>query len=222
MNNQNVSDISSSVAKYNNINITNADLKGNNEHFKTHRIILYGICAISLLCSLVSLCRTFPCSANFDYMGVIVSIFSGLITFLVGWQIFDLIKIEHIKSDIKNKQNEINFDIEQNKVEIHSSLCTMYRSGLERRYSDINAFRYTLNHLYLIIALHHTGEQERCDISADALIVTLSKFGKIHLTRQYYDTLIPLIREAIKCTSQKSSLLLNIMGYIAISDDMTI
>lgn len=54
---------------------------------------------VTMLCSLIALCRTFPIPLDFDYMGIIVSIFSLLVTILVGWNIYQIIDVKNIREN---------------------------------------------------------------------------------------------------------------------------
>ncbi len=65
---------------------------------------------LSLVFSIISLCRTFPrdCeSSGFDYIGVIVAVFSILVTILVGWNIYTALEIGKDMKMIKNEYTKI-------------------------------------------------------------------------------------------------------------------
>ena len=66
---------------------------------KIERLIVYPLLGIILLIILSVLCCICPRitseeNPGFDYMGVIVGIFSFLVTLLIGWQIWATIKID--------------------------------------------------------------------------------------------------------------------------------
>lgn len=66
---------------------------------KIERLIVYPLLGIILLIILSILCCICPRitseeNPGFDYMGVIVGIFSFLVTLLIGWQIWATIKID--------------------------------------------------------------------------------------------------------------------------------
>ena len=44
--------------------------------------------------SVIALCRSLPCVAGLDYMGVIVGILSLLVTVLIGWQVINYFMVE--------------------------------------------------------------------------------------------------------------------------------
>lgn len=61
----------------------------------------------TLVCSLIALCRTFPTSPCFDYMGIIVGVLSLLITVLMGWNIFTVIDMKNLKEETENRVNKM-------------------------------------------------------------------------------------------------------------------
>lgn len=76
------------------------------------------ISIISILFSIVSLCNSLPRTVNndnpgFDYMGIIVGVFSLLIAFLVGWQIYNSVENLNKIKDVEHSQNEIRHMIEK-------------------------------------------------------------------------------------------------------------
>ena len=126
-------------------NIISSELKGVNTnsidnnskidiHFNLYKrlftIALWGVGIISIA-NFVILCVLFPRSQElrFDYMGIIVAIFSILVTLLVGWQIYKTIGFEQktvaellrIEDDLTEKllsnqqslHKEIEYGIEQ-------------------------------------------------------------------------------------------------------------
>lgn len=72
---------------------------------KTHeRWLVYPFLGISLLVSVIAICRTHPrVELGFDYIGLIVGILALLVTMLIGWQIWNLIDFDR---RVKNKINE--------------------------------------------------------------------------------------------------------------------
>lgn len=70
---------------------------------KTGRIIIRISIATSLIMSVVALCRSLPCAADFDYMGVIVGILSMLVTTLIGWQVINYFMMEKLMRSYAEK-----------------------------------------------------------------------------------------------------------------------
>lgn len=71
----------------------------------------------TLVCSLIALCRTFPTSPCFDYMGIIVGVLSLLITVLMGWNIFSVIDVKNIRQDYEKLKVEMKSSIKEQEQE---------------------------------------------------------------------------------------------------------
>jgi len=67
------------------------------------------LCLVSIGISIVALANVYPSNAalRWDYLGIIVGIITVLITALLGWQVFSLIKLEEIRKNYK--QHEVKF-----------------------------------------------------------------------------------------------------------------
>lgn len=76
-------------------------------------IFLWIISVVSILCSIVAVCRTFcrNTELQFDYMGVIVAIFSLLVTLLVGWNIISVIDLKSYKRKYENLDKKISGEL---------------------------------------------------------------------------------------------------------------
>ena len=84
---------------------------------KIERLIVYPLLGIILLIILSILCCICPRitreeNPGFDYMGVIVGIFSFLVTLLIGWQIWATIKIDDkIEKAIQAERDKLKYEI---------------------------------------------------------------------------------------------------------------
>lgn len=93
---------------------------------------------LSLVFSIISLCRTFPrnCeSFGFDYMGVIVAVFSILVTILIGWNIYTALDIGKEmkiikKEQTKNKEHLKAFDEKINDTSYYWEGIIFFNQGL--------------------------------------------------------------------------------------------
>lgn len=162
------------------------------------------------------LCKEYPNNSNlgFDYMGVIAGILSLLVTILLGWQIFSIININRIKNDVLEKRIRIYMETEESKIELHGSLCDFYIAQLEKSFSNIVAFRYIINQLYLIIALVHVKDIERYHQHISILTEKLGDL-KIEIPKRQYDMILTLIKEA--AVFDKNNDLITALQYIKIS-----
>lgn len=74
---------------------------------KLKNIFLTTICSVSIVLSIVAICRCCPRSGGLDYLGCIVGILALLVTALIGWQIFNIVSIERYVSDAIDKKLEV-------------------------------------------------------------------------------------------------------------------
>lgn len=84
-------------------------------------IIVIALIAITALAT--AICKSYPrIGLNFDYMGIIVAIFSLLVTILMGWQIWNVVsvnkRIEQIETEWQQMQDSINKKIEERAIDI--------------------------------------------------------------------------------------------------------
>jgi len=101
MNNQNISNVNQSDITAN-INMS-CTQDGTRTTKKLHISFMYAVCGLSFLFSVVALCRALPRKAEFDYLGVIVSVLSLLVAILMGWNIWQVIKVQSIRDDVKRQ-----------------------------------------------------------------------------------------------------------------------
>lgn len=69
----------------------------------------------TLVCSLIALCRTFPTSPCFDYMGIIVGVLSLLITVLMGWNIYTVIDTKSEVNKLKEEREKLQEYVKANR-----------------------------------------------------------------------------------------------------------
>lgn len=89
------------------------------------RYIIYSLLAILIILDFILLCREYPRTSNlgFDYVGVIIAIFSLLITILIGWHISEVISIRNIRKDTdRNVEFKLKEQGEQIKNEIKDNM----------------------------------------------------------------------------------------------------
>lgn len=85
---------------------------------------------VTMVCSFIALCRTFPSDfgLDFDYIGIIVAIFSALITTLIGWNIFTALDL---KKDIKEHIEKSNKRIHEIEGELHKEVNKINSERIE-------------------------------------------------------------------------------------------
>lgn len=102
-------------------------------------IITVLMCAISLAISIVTLCISEPrAEMSFDYLGFLVGILSLLVTVLIGWNIYCLVDIRRMKSEIQAIRIDYLSAINQNKADVcHIAGDIFYRNLVgDKPYSD--------------------------------------------------------------------------------------
>lgn len=168
-----------------------------------------------LFVNIYSTCYLFPHneSLSFDYSGVIVAIFSLIVTILIGWQILSIINLNNIKNDVLEKRIKIYTDSEEAKIELHGSLCDFYINQLNQNPSSSTKFRYVINHLYLIIALCNVEDYIRCHEHISCLTKRLEQFGTLQISKDQFELVLRLIRQISKYDNVDNGMI-KILEYI--------
>lgn len=100
---------------------------------------------VTMVCSLIALCRTFPNNFgfDFDYIGIIVAIFSALVATLIGWNIYQVIDVKSIRKDFekwgidtkkeieKGTEKYIEIEIQKYLIQEETTFCNSYVSTKE-------------------------------------------------------------------------------------------
>lgn len=162
--------------------------------------------AISVISIALSIYATFICDKRIeaDWMSILIGILALLVTTLIGWQIFSIVKIDKIKNDIKERYNDIYILTENEKIELYATMSEMYISQMEKKFNDITSFRYAMNHLYLIITLDNLNEYKRCEKSISSLIKRINKIKPIKLSKERRLLLFKLISRASQCKTNNA------------------
>lgn len=153
-------------------------------------IIIIALIAIAAL--VIAICKSFPrLDLGFDYMGVIVAIFSTIVTLLLGWQIYNLFDIKSIAKDNDERKK----DYEALKIEFEN-----YKSFHDAQILDVRSHslfiqeRYVGVILYVIRCIKRYGELEykgfpiRESIFIDCLnnwLYAIEKFGNKNEKKEF-------------------------------------
>lgn len=99
---------------------------------------------VTMVCSFIALCRTFPTDTlDLDYMGIIVAIFSLIVTILLGWNIYQIIDVKSIRKDFekwgidtkkeieKETEKYIEIEIQKYLIQEETTFCNSYVSAKE-------------------------------------------------------------------------------------------
>lgn len=73
---------------------------------------------ITMVCSFIALCRTYPTiPLDLDYIGIIVAFFSALVATLIGWNIYAIIDVKSIRKDFETWKSDAAKDMKKDMVE---------------------------------------------------------------------------------------------------------
>lgn len=79
---------------------------------------------ITMVCSFIALCRTYPTiPLDLDYIGIIVAFFSALVATLIGWNIYTIIDVKSIRKDFEKwKEDTIREVREEAKIYVDKTI----------------------------------------------------------------------------------------------------
>ena len=145
---------------------------------------------MSLVISIVCLCRTYPRELGFDYLGWIVGILALLITILIGWQIYTVV-------DVRNSQKRYKEIVEEVSLTQHGVLAEQelvnwliyYRlvTGNDRPRSKSRLIYRAIACLYHYSCLENW---ELCNYVADALIESIETIDVSSLPKEEREELL--------------------------------
>lgn len=98
---------------------------------------------ISFLFSLAVLCKAFPRfieipnETGFDYIGFIIGVLSLLVTVLIGWNIYSVIDLRNIKSELEEVKSDSLFNSYKTSTVVFVSMSDFYQ-----RNNDVNNVFY--------------------------------------------------------------------------------
>lgn len=96
---------------------------------KWNIILLYISTIVSLSMSIIALCRQYPSSLSFDYSGIIVAIFSFLVTILIGWNIWTVIDVKQEWRENKEYTERLESELNEAKERLGKEQNTIRHYG---------------------------------------------------------------------------------------------
>ena len=133
-----------------------------------------------------------------SFVGVIVALLAIIVTFVLGWQIYNAIEIKEKVNEIVNLQKEqekLKAYIEQSKNEIkQANISNAFYHSTNMGLGAYNAGDYFSAYRFLLSALRHTLQLQN-PIDLKPTLVNLSNFAKeikgVHkISRHQYDEII--------------------------------
>lgn len=107
---------------------------------------------IAILFALIAIYTTRPYNWSSDFVGVIVTIITFLVTILIGWQIWELVKIHDIRKDLSCTEKNIRIEIQRSNKELDAK----YRCEISNFISLIRAARIGIvNHLIMCFTVYN-------------------------------------------------------------------
>ena len=139
-------------------------------------------CGIALLASgfalAIVLAERYPrTDLDFDYLGLIVGILALLVTVLIGWQIYSVIKIRETTKAISKTRAEFSLESERNLTQTYLSLSDFFYSrciGPDLPMSQIE-YKYIYYRISAILHASRTGDYETCKTIVKLLLETIRK-----------------------------------------------
>lgn len=125
---------------------------------------------ISFLFSLAVLCKAFPRfikipnETGFDYIGFIIGVLSLLVTVLIGWNIYSVIDLRNIKSELEEVKSASLFNSYKTSATVFGTMSDFYQ-----RNSDVNNVFY-----YNVLTLSSASKCGNTDL-VNKLIDTLKQ-----------------------------------------------
>jgi|GEM_PF-3834650 uncharacterized protein YneF (UPF0154 family) len=110
---------------------------------------------ISIIALFISCLRCEP--LEMDWMSVLVSILSILVTLLIGWQIYSVLDIKKTVKEIKSNTNKIQ---EETMARAYTSMMNQTSYIVEGRNEDDNCFNAISNGLYACKHYHLAGNSK--------------------------------------------------------------
>lgn len=150
---------------------------------------------VSFLFSLAVLCKAFPRlieipnETGFDYMGFIVGVLSLLVTVLLGWNIYSVIDLRNIKSELEDVKSTSRCNSYKTSVVVFASMSDFYQ-----RNNDVNNVFY-YNVLTLSYALKY-GDMELANNLIDELKKDMDS-NHLSFYENTKDTMIGLLYECV-------------------------
>lgn len=172
----------------------------NSERAEIHSGIAWAIIfsLAAIIMAVIALATVCPRNdLSLDYMGVIVGILSLLVTALIGWQVFNLIKIDRLKDNLETAEKritEVKKDAQKELYE-HSALMMSIHSkdhigkfdlhAVNKDYASLS-FAYSM----AVSALRYSLEANTDSIT-DSCLDTLSVCIRIAHTFKSWDDVFP-------------------------------
>lgn len=166
---------------------------------------------ISFLFSLAVLCKAFPRfieipnETGFDYIGFIIGVLSLLVTVLIGWNIYSVIDLRNIKSELKKVKSDSLFNSYKTSTVVFVSMSDFYQ-----RNNDVNNVFY-----YNVLTLSSASKYGNMEL-ANELIDILKQNKDPNQLSFYEDTKDTMIRLLYECAHEMPNLKYNINKIVDI------
>lgn len=123
--------------------------------------IKYGISLLAIIISIIALLISWlRCEPlEMDWMSVLVSILSILVTLLIGWQIYSVLDIKKTVKEIKTNTNKIQ---EETMARAYTSIMNQTSYLVEGRSENDDCFNAVSNGLFACKHYHLAGNSKEC------------------------------------------------------------
>ena len=183
-----------------------------------------GLSIVALIIAVVALCRTCPrtVSLSFDYLGVIVGVLSVLVTVVIGWNIYSILDIKRLRSEISNEIKNLGEEFYAKAyaglVQTHLSFANSYSVDLSEndpsKGKNLRVCLFLFHYLYAILYYCETKQYRNGDVKKNVkiwiekMMTRINKEccnGDLKLSVSNHDQLIRLCNQvSSKMPSNKS------------------
>lgn len=159
---------------------------------------LYGLILLSIVLAFV-LCVAFPRigELEFDYLGVLATVFSVMITFLVGWQISSFFSY---KKDVENKVAEYKQDLDA-KMSIFKKINSDIKKDIDTKIRQVSSDFTKENHStkaeFYIMLSEQCRSVEQLEYAVMMLFNGISECSQMDIHDSVYRDKIRVIKNMI-------------------------
>ncbi len=158
---------------------------------KTERIIIYVAIVVSLVLSVIAICRSLPRTAGLDYIGVIVGILALLVTALITWNIYSVVDFNRKKDELIRQEQVIKSlailvdeGLSKNAAVTEQSFSTIYLYLITKKEPMSLEYWYINHALFAILRYSESRNFEVCNALIKMLMETVIDPPKIKIEKE--------------------------------------
>lgn len=160
-------------------------------------IVALILSAISIVVSVIALCRTCPHTSDLgmDYQGVIVGILALLVTVLIGWNIYALIDFDRAKKEIDVLKDRMYVNTNASLALKDADVFMIYHYLTVGKDPLGIEYRYIHSGLTCLVGLSKIGRFEACNVIVQSIIESVKMPKNIFMLPRLKEELLSLLSE---------------------------